>query len=51
VAQATAAMFDHREYPADPKQFLARALYPKVFEDCEGLRDKVATLPPSLVSG
>jgi len=43
--QATAAMFDNREYPKSPREFLARAVYPKVFEDCEGLRAQVALHP------
>jgi hypothetical protein len=43
--QATAAMFDNREYPECPREFLARAVYPKVFEDCEGLRAQVGGTP------
>lgn len=38
-------MFDNREYPQCPKEFLARAVYPKVFEDCEGLRAQVGVTP------
>lgn len=42
--QATADMFDAPEEPEDPKEFVARALYPAVFDEVDSLRLQVDDL-------
>mmetsp|Transcript_28326 Transcript_28326/g.39133 ORF Transcript_28326/g.39133 Transcript_28326/m.39133 type:complete len:96 (-) Transcript_28326:46-333(-) len=48
MVEATAALFEEKTLPENPREFLARALYPKIFQDVRALREQVEELKLSL---